>query len=142
MRVLVLMPAAALLFGATACATPDPPARPAVTTSAEPTTTLPLSTEATTTVIITTSIAAAPATTKATESKVPTGTKTDQRRAACRKDENQCYEPGTNTKCQTGGCVDAARGMTQRDVEKERDKWLRRHPGWCPAGETGAVAPC
>ncbi len=46
------------------------------------------------------------------------------------------------TKCQTGGCVNAARGMTQRDVERERDQWLRQHPGWCPAGETGAVAPC
>ncbi|MFD8494791.1 hypothetical protein [Amycolatopsis sp. NPDC059657] len=64
------------------------------------------------------------------------------RKAACLKDETQCYEPGTNIKCSTGGCVNAARGLTQADVASATQKWLREHPGWCAAGETGAVAPC
>ncbi|ANN17948.1 hypothetical protein SD37_21380 [Amycolatopsis orientalis] len=138
---MLLLLSAAVFFCGTAYASPDPPTRPVVTvtTSVAPTTVSP--TELTTTVVVP-SITAAPPTTKP-----PTTTKTkrltaDQRRAACRKDENQCYEPGTNIKCQTGGCVDRARGLTQRDVETERDKWLREHPGWCPVGETGAVAPC
>ncbi|MEU3770432.1 hypothetical protein AB0E55_35680 [Amycolatopsis keratiniphila] len=132
-RVLVLMAVAAVVFATPACARSEPASRPAttVTTSVEPTATVPPSTE------ITTSVTAAP-----TTSKVPVKTKTDQRRTACRKNENHCYEPGTNTKCRTGGCVNAGRGMTQRDVEKQRDKWLREHPGWCPADETGAVALC
>ncbi|WIV58190.1 hypothetical protein [Amycolatopsis nalaikhensis] len=44
--------------------------------------------------------------------------------------------------CQTGGCLNAARGLTQEDVERERDAWLATHPGWCAVGTTGAVAPC
>ncbi|WP_328646229.1 hypothetical protein OHS58_44215 [Amycolatopsis sp. NBC_00348] len=44
--------------------------------------------------------------------------------------------------CATGGCLNAARGMSQADVERERDAWLAKHPGWCAAGTTGAVAPC
>jgi hypothetical protein len=44
--------------------------------------------------------------------------------------------------CQTGSCLNAARGLSQQDVERERDAWLAAHPGWCAAGETGAVAPC
>jgi hypothetical protein len=44
--------------------------------------------------------------------------------------------------CQTGGCLNAARGLSQQDVERERDAWLATHPDWCAAGETGAVAPC
>ncbi|WP_370942129.1 hypothetical protein AB5J62_23785 [Amycolatopsis sp. cg5] len=64
------------------------------------------------------------------------------RKAACLKDGTQCYEPGTNVKCSTGGCVNAARGLRQADVESITQKWLREHPGWCAAGETGAVAPC
>ena len=44
--------------------------------------------------------------------------------------------------CQTGSCLNAARGLSQEDVERERDAWLATHPGWCAAGETGAVAPC
>ncbi|MEV6622753.1 hypothetical protein AB0M83_25870 [Amycolatopsis sp. NPDC051106] len=44
--------------------------------------------------------------------------------------------------CQTGSCLNAARGLSQQDVERERDAWLATHPGWCAAGETGAVAPC
>ncbi|WP_410601079.1 hypothetical protein [Amycolatopsis sp. lyj-90] len=141
-RVLLLISAAVLVFGTVACASPDPPARPAVTVTTSAEATVPPSTEATTT-IVTTSTVAAPTTTKVpAKTNAPTKTKADQRKAACRKDASQCYEPGTNTKCQTGGCVNAARGMTQRDVERERDQWLRQHPGWCPAGETGAVAPC
>ncbi|MGW4128880.1 hypothetical protein [Amycolatopsis japonica] len=137
-RVLVLFAVAAVFFGAPACARTEPASHPAVTvtTSVEPAATDPPSTDVTTTVV-TTSVTATP-----TTSKVPVKSKADQRRAGCRKDEKQCYEPGTNTKCQTGGCVNAGRGMTQRDVEKQRDKWLREHPGWCPTGETGAVAPC
>ncbi|MFI7119972.1 hypothetical protein [Amycolatopsis sp. NPDC049868] len=136
-RALVLI-AVAAVFIAPACARSEPASRPAVTvtTSVGPAATDPPSTVVTTTVV-TTSVTAAP-----TTSKVPAKTKADQRRAACRKNENQCYEPGTDTKCQTGGCVNAGRGMTQRDVEEQRDKWLREHPGWCAAGETGAVAPC
>ncbi|MBB5857748.1 hypothetical protein ACFQ05_19255 [Amycolatopsis umgeniensis] len=136
-RVLLLVSAGVLFLGTVACATPDSPARPVVTvtTSAAPATTDPPSTKVTTT-IVATSTTAAPTT------KAPTKTKAGQRGTACRKDASQCYEPGTSTKCQTGGCVDAARGMTQRDIEKARDQWLRRHPGWCAAGETGAVAPC
>lgn len=133
----VLLSFVALFFAVTGCATPtgDPPARPSApgtvpTAARSSSTTVPspaASTRATITI-------------KATsEEKRPLG---DQRRAACRKDENQCYEPGTNKKCQTGGCVNAARGVTQRDGEAERDKWLRDHPGWCPAGTQGAVAPC
>jgi hypothetical protein len=137
-RVLVLVAVAAVFFAALACARTEPASRPAgtVTTSVEPAAPDPPSTEVTTT-IVTTSVPAAP-----TTGKLPSKTKADQRKAACRKDEDQCYEPGTDTRCQTGGCVNAGRGMTQRDVEKKRDKWLREHPGWCPAGETGAVAPC
>ncbi|MFK0250821.1 hypothetical protein ACIQUM_39515 [Amycolatopsis azurea] len=141
-RVLLLLPAAALLLGAAACATPEPRALPAITTSVGPTTPGPSSTEVSTTVV-TTSIIAAPTTTEVpTKTKTSTKTKAEQRRTACLKDASQCYEPGTNTKCQTGGCVNAARGLTQRDVLKQRDDWLRAHPGWCPAGETGAVGPC
>lgn len=44
--------------------------------------------------------------------------------------------------CQTGGCLNAARGLSQEDVIRERDAWLATHPGWCAAGVTGAVAPC
>ena len=131
-RVLLLLSAAvAFFFGAMGCAAPETPARltVTVTASAQPASTVPGSAQATT---------SAPVTTKSKDKR----TLDEQRKAACRKDENQCYEPGTNTKCSTGGCVDAARGMTQRDVETERDKWLREHPGWCAAGETGAVAPC
>ncbi|MFD5244322.1 hypothetical protein ACFWIW_07250 [Amycolatopsis sp. NPDC058340] len=137
-RVLVLMAVAAAVFATPACTRSEPASRPTptVTTSVERATTDPPSTAATTTVV-TTSVTVVP-----TTSKVPAKKTADQRRAACRKDENQCYEPGTDTKCQTGGCVNAGRGMTQRDVEKQRDEWLRERPGWCPAGETGAVARC
>ncbi|MDT7805378.1 MAG: hypothetical protein QOI78_8811, partial [Actinomycetota bacterium] len=44
--------------------------------------------------------------------------------------------------CQTGSCLNAARGLTQDDVIRQRDAWLATHPGWCAAGVTGAVAPC
>jgi hypothetical protein len=27
-------------------------------------------------------------------------------------------------------------------LESARQKWLREHPGWCPVGTQGAVAPC
>ncbi|MEV7549335.1 hypothetical protein AB0N89_06900 [Amycolatopsis sp. NPDC089917] len=141
-RVLLLMSAAMLFFGAAACAAAGPRTLPAVTTSVESTTPSPSGTEVTTTVVTTSTIATPTKTTAPTKTKNSTKTKAGQREAACREDENQCYEPGTNTRCQTGGCVNAARGLTQRDVLKERDNWLRAHPGWCPAGETGAVAPC
>ncbi|KFU77241.1 hypothetical protein SAMN04489729_0594 [Amycolatopsis lurida] len=123
-RVLLVLSVAVSCF-VVACAKQAPPARPpvTVTTTAEVTTT-----------VVTASTTAAPAT-----SKAPADTKAQ---AACREDEDQCAEPGTNIKCRTGGCVNAGRGMTQRDIEKQRDEWLRRHPGWCAAGETGAVAPC
>ncbi|MBE1498318.1 hypothetical protein H4696_005418 [Amycolatopsis lexingtonensis] len=53
--------------------------------------------------------------------------------------------PATRPKaedCQTGSCLNAARGLTQDQVLRERDAWLATHPGWCAAGKTGAVAPC
>lgn len=59
---------------------------------------------------------------------------------ACQYDESQCYMNGQQ--CATASCVNAARGMTQEDVNQQRDEWLRENPGYCPAGETGAVAPC
>ncbi|MFE6612444.1 hypothetical protein [Amycolatopsis sp. NPDC057786] len=123
-RVLLLSSVAVACFVAVACARSAPPARPLITVTPSVTTT----TEVTTTVVITSTTTATPTKAKA--------------QAACRKDEDQCYEPDRTTKCQTGGCVNSGRGMTQRDVEKQRDDWLRRHPGWCAAGETGAVAPC
>ena len=129
-RMLFLLPVAVACFAAIACARSAPPARPlvTVTTSVTQTTTDPPSVEVTTTVVTTTTTTATRTTGKA--------------QAACRQNEKHCHEPGTNTECQTGGCVNAGRGMTQRDVEKQRDEWLSRHPGWCAAGETGAVAPC
>ncbi len=105
-RVLLLVPAVALFFAAVGCAAPGAPAPPpvsvTVTASAQPTLTSVPSTEATTTVMITVETTT---TTKAKDKR----SLAEQRKAACRKDENQCYEPGTNTKCQTGGCVNAAR---------------------------------
>ncbi|WP_410635379.1 hypothetical protein [Amycolatopsis sp. cmx-4-83] len=44
--------------------------------------------------------------------------------------------------CRTGSCLNAARGLTQEQVLRDRDAWLATHPGWCAAGVTGAVAPC
>lgn len=59
---------------------------------------------------------------------------------ACQYDESQCYMNGQQ--CATGSCVDAARGNSPDEVEATRDEWLRENPGYCPVGETGAVAPC
>lgn len=63
-------------------------------------------------------------------------------RAACLRDENECYEPGTDRRCQTGGCVDAARGITQGEKDDATEKWLKEHPGYCAFGTQGAVGPC
>lgn len=61
-------------------------------------------------------------------------------RAACLRDETQCYVDGKQ--CATGSCVNAARGLTPGQVRSQTDEWLARHPGYCAVGETGAVAPC
>lgn len=85
--------------------------------------------------------AAPPTTTRA----VPTSTRrtpATHSRAACLRDENECYEPGTDHRCETGSCVDAARGVDQRDKDDATQKWLREHPGYCAVGTQGAVAPC
>lgn len=58
----------------------------------------------------------------------------------CQTDENDCYVDGHH--CATGSCVNKARGRSPDDVARQRDQWLKRHPGYCPAGDTGAVAPC
>lgn len=141
LRVSLLVSSAFLLAISAACASPieNQPAPSVVSTTGtvttvpQPSTTsAPLPAQITPTTI---------ATAAATTSKPKTTPKVHSR-AACLKDENQCYEPGTNIKCQTGGCVDAARGLTQSSVESARQEWLREHPGWCPAGTQGAVAPC
>jgi len=141
LRVSLLISSAFLLAISTACASPvkNQPAplvvstTGTVTTVAQPSTApVPSPAQATPPTI---------ATAAATTSK-PKATPKVHSRTACLKDENQCYEPGTNIKCQTGGCVNAARGLTQSSVESARQKWLREHPGWCPVGTQGAVAPC
>jgi hypothetical protein len=140
-RTSLLISSAFLLAMSTACASPvaNQPAplvvssTTAVTTVAQPSTTsAPSPTQTTPT----------PIATAATSTSKPKITPKVHSKAACLKDENQCYEPGTNIKCQTGGCVDAARGLTQNSVESARQKWLREHRGWCPVGTQGAVAPC
>jgi hypothetical protein len=141
LRTSLLISSAFLLAMSTACASPaaNQPAplvvstTRAATTVAQPSTTpAPSSAQTTPT----------PTATAATTTSKPKTTPKKHSRAACLKDENQCYEPGTNIKCQTGGCVNAARGLTQSSVGSGRQKWLREHPGWCPVGTQGAVAPC
>jgi hypothetical protein len=139
-RISLLISSVFLLAMLTACASAagnQPPtmvstAKPVSTVAQPPTTSAPGPAQTTPT----TTASAATTTSK------PKTNSTVHSKAACLKDENQCYEPGTNIKCQTGGCVNAARGLTQSSVESARQKWLREHPGWCPVGTQGAVAPC
>ncbi|MBB2938404.1 hypothetical protein FHX82_005482 [Amycolatopsis bartoniae] len=123
---------AALAVACTTGGTPVPAAPPAVTTSVAPA-------PVTETVTVAPPPPSTPAPRRTTAKAKPAPSHS---RAACLRDENQCYEPGTNVKCSTGGCVNAARGLTDRDVRARTQQWLREHPGWCAAGETGAVAPC
>jgi hypothetical protein len=141
LRISLLISSVFLLVMLTACASavgnqPAPAmvstAKPVSTVAQPSTTSAPSSAQTTPTTIA----SAATATSK------PKTNSTVHSKAACLKDENQCYEPGTNIKCQTGGCVNAVRGLTQSSVESARQKWLREHPGWCPVGTQGAVAPC
>ncbi|NBH05712.1 hypothetical protein [Amycolatopsis sp. SID8362] len=84
-------------------------------------------------------VTAAPVTLTETATTTVTVTVTETTTAPARK------APATRPKaedCQTGSCLNAARGLTQDQVLRERDAWLATHPGWCAAGETGAVAPC
>ncbi|WP_328457199.1 hypothetical protein [Amycolatopsis sp. NBC_00438] len=146
-RASLLISSAFLLAMATACASPvanQPAPVVASTTSAVTTVAQPSATSAPSPAqSAPASIApVATAPSKPKPAPKPKSTPKAHSKAACLKDENQCYEPGTNVKCQTGGCVDAARGLTQRDVESARQKWLRENPGWCPVGTQGAVAPC
>lgn len=79
-----------------------------------------------------------PTTTHAASARTPL----THSRAACLRNENECYEPGTNRQCETGSCVDAARGLTQKDKDDATQRWLKEHPGYCAVGTQGAVAPC
>jgi hypothetical protein len=83
-----------------------------------------------------------PPTTTRASSTTAHSKSTTHSRAACLRDENECYEPGTNHRCETGGCVDAARGITQGEKDDATERWLREHPGYCAVGSQGAVAPC
>jgi hypothetical protein len=141
LRLTLLAPIAVLLALVLGCdpsqgGTPSP-AGPAVTsTTAAPIPTSPPSSS---------TAPSPPSTTKPTTRNTPSSTKaaaSSHSREACLRDENQCYEPGTNIKCQTGGCVNAARGLTPSDVKSTQQQWLRQHPGWCAVGTQGAVAPC
>jgi hypothetical protein len=85
---------------------------------------------------------AIPSTTTRAPSTTPHKKAAKHSRAACLRDENECYEPGTNRRCQTGGCVDAARGITQSEKNAATEKWLKEHPGYCAFGTQGAVGPC
>lgn len=58
----------------------------------------------------------------------------------CATDSSACYVDGQH--CETGGCVNAARGLSPGDVASQRDQWLAQHPGYCAVGQQGAVAPC
>jgi hypothetical protein len=132
------MPFVAVVILAMACAPSEGNAPAPAVVPAAPTVTVPI--------VVPSSTPAPPTTTKsvaksATSTKSKTAS-TAHSKAACLQDENQCYEPGTNIKCQTGGCVNAARGLTASSIESGRQEWLRLHPGWCAVGSQGAVAPC
>jgi hypothetical protein len=141
-RFFVLLPIAALSILAMACA---PTQGKTPTTKA-----IPAAPTVTTAIVIPPSTTAPPTTTKAAAKSATSTPKTSKpntgsvahSKAACLKDENQCHEPGTNIKCQTGGCVNAARGLTPSSSESAQQNWLRKHPGWCAVGTQGAVAPC
>ncbi|MEV4148057.1 hypothetical protein AB0J40_30630 [Amycolatopsis sp. NPDC049691] len=110
-----ILAAAALAGGCTAAPSAQTPQPVPTTVTAEPVTVTVTETATVTSVVTTTTTAPAR---KAT----PTRPRTED--------------------CQTGSCLNAARGLTQEQVLRERDAWLATHPGWCAAGETGAVAPC
>jgi hypothetical protein len=99
---------------------------------------------ATTVSTVVTSVTTAPAAATSTTSRTPAPkTHTSSRsRAACVKDENQCFDPETGAKCETGSCVNVARGLSSDDVKRQTEEWLRNNPGYCAVGSTGAVAPC
>jgi hypothetical protein len=89
--------------------------------------------------LIPTTVTAEPVTVTETASTTVTSVVTTTTTAPARK--------ATTTRpkaedCQTGGCLNTARGLSQKDVDRERDAWLATHPGWCAVGTTGAVAPC
>ncbi|GAA4525468.1 hypothetical protein GCM10023192_06160 [Amycolatopsis samaneae] len=135
------MALAVLLTVLTACS-PVETTRPApVTVPSTTATSAPQPTPGLTAGSATTAPSSAPPARSVTAPPTPTST-ASQDKDACLKDESQCYEPGTNVKCQTGGCVNAARGLTPSDIEAARRRWLREHPGWCAVGTQGAVAPC
>lgn len=63
--------------------------------------------------------------------------------SAARKTSHAKATTRPNVKdCETGSCWNAAHGLTQEDVLRQRDEWLAKHPGWCAYGETGAVGLC
>jgi hypothetical protein len=141
-----LLVLAGMLAALVACA-PSVPAAP--TPSVAPIPTTATSGQVTTTVSPTSSTMPTPTprtTTPSTTTRISPTTahkkSATHSRAACLRDENECYEPGTNRRCETGGCVDAARGITQADKDNATAKWLKEHPGYCAFGTQGAVGPC
>ncbi|MFJ9784654.1 hypothetical protein ACIRSS_34130 [Amycolatopsis sp. NPDC101161] len=109
-----VLAAAVLAGGCTAAPTAQTPPPVPTTVTAEPVTTTVTETTTVTNVVTTTTTAA--------------------RKAATTRPKAE--------DCRTGGCLNAARGLSQEDVERERNAWLATHPGWCAVGTTGAVAPC
>jgi hypothetical protein len=147
-RIHLLMLVGVLTVLVAACA-PATPAAPTPTITPVPATTTtsqaPAPTSATPSPTTTSTRSAAPATPPSIVRTAPTTTHSKpvtHSRAACLRDENECYEPGTNHRCETGGCVDAARGITRSEKDDATRKWLREHPGYCAVGTQGAVAPC
>jgi hypothetical protein len=59
---------------------------------------------------------------------------------ACWADATQCYMDGQQ--CATGSCVNAARGLSPADVQRQTQEWLSQHPGYCAYGETGGIGLC
>ncbi|MEC3975926.1 hypothetical protein [Amycolatopsis sp. H20-H5] len=137
-RISAMIFSAALLAALTACgpAAETSPTVETVTTTVSPSSQTPTTAPSSALPVATTKIAATSTTSKQ-KTTTPTHSKT-----ACLKDENQCYGPGTNLKCETGSCVDAARGTPESSIRAAQQEWLKEHPGWCPVGTEGAVAPC
>jgi hypothetical protein len=130
---LLVFPAVLTLAVPTACGStiPSPPPAPGLppTVAAESAVPTPVLTPSSTTAPTTT----APSAPTARVTKPATKSRTTHTPATSRPNAKDC---------QTGSCLNAAHGLSQKDVIKQRDDWLAKHPGWCPAGSTGAVAPC
>jgi hypothetical protein len=111
---------------------------PAPSSAARP----PIPATTVSTVVTSATTVTAVATPVPSRTPAPKTTTSSRSRAACVKDESQCFDPETGVKCETGSCVNAARGLTGNDVKRQTEEWLRNNPGYCAVGSTGAVAPC